>query len=181
MSDLKRGLSESVAAAFVSAGLPAEFGRVTASDRPDLADFQCNGALAAAKTARRDPREIATVVVEALRADPRFASVETAGLGFINLRVSADMLSARANEIAADARSGAQGAEAPRRVLVDYAGPNVAKPMHVGHLRASIIGEAVKRIFRFRGDEVLGDAHFGDWGFQMGLLIVAATDEKPAW
>ena len=104
MSDLKRGLSESVAAAFVSAGLPAEFGRVTASYRPDLADFQCNGAIAAAKTARRDPREIAPGAVEALRADPRFASVETAGLGFINLRVSADTLSERANEIAADAR-----------------------------------------------------------------------------
>lgn len=181
MTDLKRGLSESVAAAFVTAGLSADFGRVTASDRPDLADFQCNGALAAAKTARRDPREIATLVVEALRSDPLFASVETAGLGFINLRVAAETLSQRANEIAADDRCGAASVDSARRVLVDYAGPNVAKPMHVGHLRASIIGESVKRIFRFRGDQVLGDAHFGDWGFQMGLLIVAASDENPAW
>jgi arginyl-tRNA synthetase len=181
MSDLKRGLSESVAAAFVSAGLPADLGRVTASDRTDLADFQCNGALAAAKAAKRNPREIAAEVAEALAGDPRFASVEIAGAGFINLRVSAETLSQRANDIAADPRSGASAVESPRRVVVDYAGPNVAKPMHVGHLRASIIGESVKRIFRFRGDEVWGDAHFGDWGFQMGLLIVAATDENADW
>ena len=181
MTDLKRALSEAVAAAFVAADLPAEFGRVTASDRPDLADFQCNGAMAAAKTAKRPPREIAVKVAEALKDNPYLASVEIAGLGFINLRVSNAALANRANAITADARVGASEVERPRRVIVDYGGPNVAKPMHVGHLRASIIGEAIKRIFRFRGDEVLGDAHFGDWGFQMGLLIVAACDENPRW
>jgi len=181
MSDLKRALSDAVGAAFAASGLPAELGRVTASDRPDLADFQCNGALAAAKSARRDPREIAVRVVEALRADPRLASVEIAGLGFINLRVSSGALAARAGEIARDERLGAGRLAQPRRVIIDYGGPNVAKPMHVGHLRASIIGESVKRTFRFLGDEVLGDAHFGDWGFQMGLLIVAAMDENPRW
>ena len=181
MTDLKRALSEAVAAAFVSAGLPAEFGRVTASDRPDLADFQCNGAMAAAKIARRPPRDIAVQVVEALKDNPYLASVEIAGLGFINLRVSNAALANRINEIASDPRAGAPLVDEPRRVIVDYGGPNVAKPMHVGHLRASIIGESVKRIFRFRGDEVLGDAHFGDWGFQMGLLIVAACDENPRW
>ncbi len=179
MTDLKRGLGEAVSAAFASAGLSAELGRVTPSDRPDLADFQCNGALAAAKQARRDPREIAAGVVTALARDPRLASVEIAGLGFINLRVAPEALSARANEIAADPRLGAGSVEAPRRVLVDYGGPNVAKPMHVGHLRSSIIGEAVKRLYRFRGDEVVGDAHFGDWGYQMGLLIGAVCDEDP--
>ncbi|WP_299006169.1 arginine--tRNA ligase [uncultured Caulobacter sp.] len=177
MNDLKRSLSEAASAAFQAAGLPPEFGRVTASDRPDLADFQCNGALAAAKSAKRNPREIATQVVETLKGDPRLASVEIAGAGFINLRVSDEALSVRAREIAADARTGAQVLDAPRRVLIDYAGPNVAKPMHVGHLRASIIGESIKRLYRFRGDEVLGDAHFGDWGFQMGLLISAILDE----
>ncbi|MDX5329781.1 MAG: arginine--tRNA ligase [Caulobacteraceae bacterium] len=177
MTDLKRGLGEAVSAAFAAAGLSPELGRVTPSDRPDLADFQCNGALAAAKQARRDPREIAAGVVAALATDPRLASVEIAGLGFINMRVSADALSARANEIAADPRAGAARLEAPRRVLVDYGGPNVAKPMHVGHLRSSIIGEAIKRLYRFRGDEVVGDAHFGDWGYQMGLLIGAVCDE----
>lgn len=181
MTDLKRALSEAVAAAFVAAELPAEFGRVTASDRPDLADFQCNGAMAAAKTAKRPPREIAVQVAEALRDNPYLVSVEIAGLGFINLRVSNAALANQANAILADPRAGAAEVDRPRRVIVDYGGPNVAKPMHVGHLRASIIGEAIKRIFRFRGDEVLGDAHFGDWGFQMGLLIVAACDESPRW
>ncbi len=181
MTDLRRALGEAVADAFATAGLPAEFGRVTASDRPDLADFQCNGAMAAAKTARRPPREIAVLVTESLKDNPYLASVEIAGLGFINLRVSNAALANRVNEIAIDARAGADQVESPRRVIVDYGGPNVAKPMHVGHLRASIIGESIKRIFRFRGDEVLGDAHFGDWGFQMGLLIVAACDENQRW
>jgi arginyl-tRNA synthetase len=177
MSDLKRSLSEAAAAAFQAAGLSPDFGRVTASDRPDLADFQCNGALAAAKSAKRNPREIAVQVVDILKTDPRLASVEIAGVGFINMRVSNGALAARANEIAADPRAGAEPLAAPRRVLVDYAGPNVAKPMHVGHLRASIIGESVKRLYRFRGDDVVGDAHFGDWGFQMGLLISAIMEE----
>src|SRR5688572_11871675 len=177
MSDLKRGLTEAASAAFSALGLPPELGRVTPSDRPDLADFQCNGALPAAKQAKKNPREIAAQVAEALQADDRLAAVEVAGPGFVNLRVSSSALSARANEIAADARAGADKVDEPRRVIVDYGGPNVAKPMHVGHLRASIIGEAIKRIFRFRGDEVWGDAHFGDWGFQMGLLIVAVQDE----
>ncbi|OHB34534.1 MAG: arginine--tRNA ligase, partial [Phenylobacterium sp. RIFCSPHIGHO2_01_FULL_70_10] len=177
MTDLKRGLGEAVSAAFAAAGLPAELGRVTPSDRPDLADFQCNGALAAAKQARRDPREIAAGVVERLKSDPRIASVEIAGLGFINIRVSETALAERATEIAGDLRLGAGAVEAPRRVLVDYGGPNVAKPMHVGHLRSSIIGEAIKRLYRFRGDTVVGDAHFGDWGYQMGLLIGAVCDE----
>ncbi|WP_300579274.1 arginine--tRNA ligase [Phenylobacterium sp.] len=179
MTDLKRGLGEAVSAAFAAAGLPAELGRVTPSDRPDLADFQCNGALAAAKQARRDPREIAAGVVAELAKDPRLAAVEIAGLGFINMRVGAEALAARANELADDPRLGAALVETPRRVLVDYGGPNVAKPMHVGHLRSSIIGEAIKRLYRFRGDEVVGDAHFGDWGYQMGLLIGAVCDEDP--
>jgi arginyl-tRNA synthetase len=179
MSDLRTDLSEAVGAAFAEVGLEASFGRVTPSDRPDLADFQCNGALAAARAARRNPREIAEAVAGRLRGDPRLAEVSLAGPGFINLKVSADALSARADEIAADPRVGAGLVAAPRRVMVDYGGPNVAKEMHVGHLRSSIIGEAVKRLYRFRGDEVLGDAHFGDWGFQMGLLITAVLDEDP--
>jgi arginyl-tRNA synthetase len=177
MSDLKSVLSEAAAAAFASLGLPAELGRVTASDRPDLADFQCNGALPAAKLAGRNPREIAASVAAALKADPQLSAVEIAGPGFINLRLADAALSGRANEIAADARGGAEVVARSRRVIVDYGGPNVAKPMHVGHLRASIIGESVKRLYRFRGDTVLGDAHFGDWGYQMGLLIGAVCDE----
>ena len=179
MTDLKGRLGEAVAAAFEAEGLARDLGRVGPSDRPDLADFQCNGALGAAKAGRANPREIAARVVARLAGAPGVASVEVAGPGFLNLRVSDEALSARATELAADPRAGLAPVEAPRRVLVDYAGPNVAKPMHVGHLRSSIIGESLKRLFRARGDHVVGDAHFGDWGFQMGLLIVAMTDERP--
>ncbi len=180
MSDLKGVLSEAVGAAFAQAGLPPELGRVTASDRPDLADFQSNGALAAAKRVGKNPREIADAVAQALAGDPRLSAVEIAGPGFINLKLTDAALGARAQAIADDPRLGAERVAQPRRVLVDYGGPNVAKPMHVGHLRASIIGESIKRLYRFRGDEVLGDAHFGDWGYQMGLLIGAVMDENPA-
>jgi arginyl-tRNA synthetase len=185
MSDLKGRLGEAVRAAFAAEGLPEALGRVAPSDRPDLADFQSNGALAAAQAAKKagtggaDPRAIAARVAERLRADPRLAAVEIAGPGFINLTLADGALTDRVREIAADPLQGATLVAAPRRVMVDYAGPNVAKPMHVGHLRASIIGEAIKRLFRFRGDQVWGDAHFGDWGFQMGLLIVAVGDEQP--
>ncbi len=179
MTDLKRRLTEAVSAAFTASGLDGTLGRVTVSDRPDLADFQCNGALAAAKAAKANPRALAEQVVARLRDDPRLASVEIAGPGFINMVVTDAELTLRAQEIAADPRLGASVTETPRRVVVDYGGPNVAKPMHVGHLRASIIGESIKRLFRFRGDQVWGDAHFGDWGFQMGLLIVAVGDEQP--
>jgi arginyl-tRNA synthetase len=177
MTDLRAALGEAAAAAFAAEGLPRDYGRVTASDRPDLADFQCNGALAAAKAAKANPREIAGRVAGRLQDDARLRSVEIAGPGFINLRVSDAALAERAAAIAADPRAAAGRVERPRRVMIDYAGPNVAKPMHVGHLRSSMIGESLKRLFRFRGDEVLGDAHFGDWGFQMGLLITAVLEE----
>jgi arginyl-tRNA synthetase len=179
MSDLKGRLASAVASAFAAEGLAEHLARVTVSDRPDLADFQSNGALAAAKAAKANPREIAARIAARLADDPRLEQVEVAGPGFINLRVTRGLLSERAQEIAQDPLSGASPAEPSRRVLVDYAGPNVAKPMHVGHLRAAIIGESLKRIFRFRGDQVLGDAHFGDWGFQMGLLIVAVGEADP--
>jgi len=181
MTDLKADLGEAVGAAFAAEGVDASLARVTTSDRPDLADFQSNGALAAAKALEANPRELATRVAERLAADPRLSSVEVAGPGFINFKVSDATLAARAQAVAEDADlAGAARVVAPRRVIIDYAGPNVAKPMHVGHLRSSIIGESLKRLFRFRGDTVWGDAHFGDWGFQMGLLIVAVGDEGRA-
>lgn len=181
MTDLKTDLGEAVSAAFAAEGVDASLARVTVSDRPDLADFQSNGALAAAKALKANPRELATKVAARLEGDPRLEGVEVAGPGFINLKVSAAALAARAQAVADDAAySGASPVGEPRRVVVDFAGPNVAKPMHVGHLRSSIIGESLKRLFRFRGDTVWGDAHFGDWGFQMGLLIVAVGDEGKA-
>jgi len=178
MTDLKTALGEAVAAAFAAEGVEASLARVTASDRPDLADFQSNGALAAAKALKANPRELAGRVAERLAGDPRLASVEVAGPGFINLKVADATLAARAAEVASDGEhAGASAVAAPRKVVIDFGGPNVAKPMHVGHLRSAIIGESLKRLFRFRGDAVTGDAHFGDWGFQMGLLIVACGDE----
>jgi len=181
MTDLKTSLSEAVAAAFAAEGVDAALARVVASDRPDLADFQSNGALAAAKALKANPRELAARVAERLSADPRLSSVEVAGPGFINLKLSDAALSRRAAEVAADETlAGASLSTPSRKVVIDYAGPNVAKPMHVGHLRSSIIGESLKRLFRFRGDIVWGDAHFGDWGFQMGLLITACGDENMA-
>ena len=181
MTDLKTSLSEAVAAAFAAEGVDASLARVVASDRPDLADFQSNGALAAAKALKANPRELAARVAERLSVDSRLSSVEVAGPGFINLKLSDAALSERAAEVAADeALAGASLHRPSRKVVIDYAGPNVAKPMHVGHLRSSIIGESLKRLFRFRGDIVWGDAHFGDWGFQMGLLITACGDEALA-
>ncbi len=179
MSDLRTLLDEAVGAAFAGAGLPAGLGRVTVSDRPDLADFQCNGALAAARAAGKPPREIAERVVAALGKHPALSAVEIAGPGFINLKVSNQAIATRAAEIAADPRSGAGQTASPRRILVDYGGPNVALEMLVGHMRSCIICVAVKRLYRFRGDTAIGDAHFGDWGFQMGLLILAAAAEIP--
>ncbi|MGZ9098943.1 MAG: arginine--tRNA ligase domain-containing protein, partial [Brevundimonas sp.] len=181
MTDLRTVLGEAVGAAFAAEGVDPSLARVTTSDRPDLADFQSNGALAAAKALKANPRELAARVAERLAGDPRLSSVEVAGPGFINLKLADAALSKRAAEVAADAdHSGASTVAAPRKVVIDFAGPNVAKPMHVGHLRSSIIGESLKRLFRFRGDTVWGDAHFGDWGFQMGLLIVAVGDEGKA-
>ncbi|MGI4819201.1 MAG: arginine--tRNA ligase [Janthinobacterium lividum] len=177
MTDLKTVLSEAVATAFAAEGVDKALARVTPSDRPDLADFQSNGALAAAKALKANPRELAAKVAAHLEGHPALSSVEIAGPGFINMKLSDAALSQRAGEVAADAnKAGAAGVDTARKVVIDYGGPNVAKPMHVGHLRSSIIGESLKRIFRFRGDEVIGDAHFGDWGFQMGLLIVYLID-----
>ena len=177
--DFKTELSDSAASAFLAEGFDAAAGRVNASDRPDLADFQCNGALAVAKAAKANPREVAGKIVAHLANDTRLKGLEIAGPGFLNFVLSENALSVRANALAADARLGAPKVADARKVIIDFGGPNVAKPMHVGHLRTAVIGESLKRIFRFMGDEVMGDAHFGDWGYQMGLLITAVSDEQP--
>jgi arginyl-tRNA synthetase len=157
-------LSGILGAAFAGAGLDASYGRVTRADRPDLAQFQCNGALAAAKAAKQNPRALAGSVIDHLDQDV-FSDVAIAGPGFINLTLKDDWLSARTDV------AGAWTRERPEKIVIDYGGPNVAKPLHVGHLRAAIIGESLKRIARAVGDDVTGDAHLGDWGLQMGQLI----------
>ncbi len=177
--DFRTQLSETAGAAFVSEGFDAAAGRVNASDRPDLADFQCNGALAVAKAAKANPREVAGKIISHFGADSRLKGVDIAGPGFLNFVLSEDALSQRANELASDARLGAPKVAAKRKIIIDFGGPNVAKEMHIGHLRTAVIGESLKRVMRFMGDEVMGDAHFGDWGYQMGLLIVAVSEEQP--
>ena len=177
--DFRTQLSDATARAFAAEGFDAAAGRVNASDRPDLADFQCNGALAVAKAAKANPREVAGKIVAHLSGDARIQTLDIAGPGFLNFLLNDATLSARANELAGDPRLGAPKVATKRKVIIDFGGPNVAKPMHVGHLRTAVIGESLKRIMRFLGDDVVGDAHFGDWGYQMGLLIVAVSDEQP--
>lgn len=177
--DLAGLLSDAAGAAFVTLGLEASLGAVRRSDRPDLADFQCNGAMAGAKKLGKNPREIATSVVEALKGSSLVASCEVAGPGFINIKLSADGLNARAAEIATDERSGAWTVESPRRVVMDFGGWNVAKEMHIGHLRSTVIGDSLQRLFRFMGDSVTSDVHLGDWGLQMGQLINEVKLEQP--
>ena len=178
-TDLADLLSDVAGAAFAAQGLEASYGAMRRSDRPDLADFQCNGAMAAAKKVGKNPREIATAIVEAMKASPLVASAEVAGPGFINVKLSAEALWARATEIAADKRAGARGVETPRRVMFDFGGWNVAKEMHIGHLRSTVIGDSLQRLFRFMGDSVTSDVHLGDWGLQMGQLINEVKLEQP--
>ncbi len=171
-------LSEIFGQAFASQGLDSSFGAVVVSSRPDLGQFQCNGALPAAKQAGRNPREIAQTVVESLSNRPQFAELTLAGPGFINIRLTDQALIGFASTMQT-ARLGIDPVADPKRVLVDYGGPNVAKDMHVGHLRATIIGDSLTRIGKFVGHNVLGDAHFGDWGTQMGQVIVGVRERMP--
>ena len=177
MKDLAALLTEANQAAFTTNGLDPASADVQRSNRPDLGEFQANGALAVAKAVGKKPQEIAQSVAASWAATDLAPAPTIAGPGFLNFNVTSDALAKRAQAIADDPRTGASVVETPRRVVVDYGGPNVAKGMHVGHLRASIIGESLKRLFRYRGDQVWGDAHFGDWGFQMGLVISALEDE----
>ena len=179
MSSLSSLLSETVGRAFAAEGLDAAFGKVTVSNRPDLAQFQCNGALAAAKAAKEPPRAIAEKIAERLKHDPAFRDVALAGPGFINLNVTDAYLAAQMNRVHDDPRLGAPLRVQPRTVVLDYGGPNIAKPMHVGHLRAGIIGDSLRRIYKFAGDRTVGDVHLGDWGLQMGMLISELEIRRP--
>jgi arginyl-tRNA synthetase len=157
--------------AFAAEGLSRELGAVHISDRPDLAQFQCNGALPAAKVAKQNPRAIAEKIAARLKADPIFSKVEIAGPGFINLDVTDEALAIRMGTMAKDGRLGAPESGKGKSVVIDFGGANVAKPMHVGHLRSSVIGDSLQRLFRANGWHVTSDVHLGDWGLQMGQLI----------
>ncbi len=179
MPSLVEALSTDVGAAFAALELPAELGQVIESDRPDLAPYQCNGALAAAKRAKRNPREIAQAVADRLTAAHPDLKIEIAGPGFLNLTPPLEAYSAQANAIAADDRTGGAPSSEPLKLMIDFGGPNVAKPMHVGHLRSSVLGDCLQRLMRFRGHDVVSDIHLGDWGLQMGHLITELEDEQP--
>lgn len=179
MGTLADKLTGLFADAFQSAGYNRSYGEVRVSDRPDLCQFQCNGALAAAKQYRANPRQIAQNVVDAISAPDVFNGLSLAGPGFINIVLRDDFISAHVREVYEDDRLGCEITRTPGRILVDYGGPNVAKPLHVGHLRAAIIGESIVRICRYVGHEVIGDVHLGDWGLQMGLIIAGLRDRQP--
>ena len=179
MPSIADQLSGLLGDAFASIELPRELGRVTPSTKSGTAPFQCNGAMPAAKQAKRNPREIAQAILDAIAGSEMIASADVAGPGFINLTPAQTVFEARARDIAGDDRAGAITTDAPRKILIDFGGPNVAKPMHVGHLRSSVLGDSLQRLFRFRGDEVLSDIHLGDWGLQMGHLITELREEQP--
>ena len=178
MDTLKQQLTQVVSKAFEACGYDPALGGVTTSNREDLCQFQCNGALAAAKQYRKNPAEIAKQVVAALQGDSRFSSVEFAPPGFINITLDDAYLAGCAAEMLEDERLGLPMME-PKTIVIDYGGPNVAKPLHVGHLRTAIIGEALKRLARFLGHRVIGDVHLGDWGLQMGLIIAQLEEREP--
>lgn len=159
--------------AFEKAGFDRDLGQVVVSNRRDIGQFQCNGAMPGAKRHGKAPRDIAQAVLDNLEQKGIFTKLELAGPGFINITLTDDFLAKFTSSLINDPRQGLIKKENPTKVVVDYGGPNVAKEMHIGHLRTAIIGEAVKRLYRFAGDEVIGDVHLGDWGTQMGMLIEA--------
>lgn len=171
MKSLTQKLSDVVGAAFKEAGLDESYGAVRVADRPDLAQFQCNGAMTAAKAAKKNPRELASTVVERLSKNDIFSKIEIAGPGFINLNITDDYLNAHLADVAKDPRRGAQDAGQGQLAVLDYGGANIAKAMHVAHLRAAVIGDSIRRIMGFAGYKTLGDVHMGDWGTHMGMLI----------
>ena len=179
MASLINDLSVAASAAFEAMGLESKWGAVRRSDKPEFADFQCNGAMGAAKSAGNNPREIASEIAETLKEHPMVLSAEVAGPGFINIRVSDEAMSARAAGILSDDMAGGELAADPKVTVIDFGGPNVAKPMHVGHLRSAVIGDTLVRLLRFLGDKVTGDTHLGDWGLQMGHLVTELYDEQP--
>ena len=172
-------ITEEMEQAFADAGYEKELARVTLSNRPDLCEYQCNGAMAGAKKYHKAPIMIAEEVVAKIPENGYISGAEAVKPGFINLKTNPAAVADYLNQMEADEKLGAEEVENPKTIVIDYGGPNVAKPLHVGHLRSAIIGESVKRIARKMGHEVLGDIHLGDWGYQMGLIITELKERKP--
>ncbi|MCI9516691.1 MAG: arginine--tRNA ligase [Lachnospiraceae bacterium] len=165
--------------AFKAAGYDASYAKVSLSNRPDLCEYQCNGAMAVAKAYKKAPIVIANDVVEKLTESKVFSEVSAVNPGFINLKLEAGFLADYLQKMQEDENLSIEKTAEPRKIMIDYGGPNVAKPLHVGHLRSAIIGESIKRMGRLMGHEVLGDVHLGDWGLQMGLIITELKVRKP--
>jgi arginyl-tRNA synthetase len=172
-------LSEEMGLAFEAAGYAASLGRVTISNRPDLCEYQCNGAMAGAKQYRKAPIMIANEVAAKLTESKVFSEAKAVAPGFLNLKISEQYLLDVVCEMAADEKFGLEMPASPKKIIVDYGGANVAKPLHVGHIRSAVIGESIKRICRYAGHEVIGDVHLGDWGLQMGLVIMGLKERQP--
>ena len=165
MKTLLEMITSEMREAFQKAGYDEELAKVTLSNRPDLCEYQCNGAMAGAKKYKKAPFMIAEDVAAQLKESSSFEAVEVVKPGFINLKLDAAFAADYLNRMAASEKLGAEEEKEPKTILIDYGGPNVAKPLHVGHLRSAIIGESVKRIIRFKGNNVIGDIHLGDWGY----------------
>ena len=179
MKKLVDFLTNEVKDAFERAGYDSSLAKVTLSNRPDLCEYQCNGAMAAAKTYHKAPIMIAADVVAFLKESNVLKEAEAVNPGFINMKVSETFLAEYAREMAVAERLGVEDASEKKTVVIDFGGANVAKPLHVGHLRSAVIGESLKRIIRFKGHEVIGDVHLGDWGYQMGLVITELKKRQP--
>ena len=168
---LENELNSALVAVFEKNGLDKKFAFVKVSDRPDLSDFQCNGALALAKIAHKNPREIASLIAEELQKIDFIDAVSVDGPGFINIKLKNEFIAQNTDKMAADERLGCGEVDDKHKVVLDYGGPNVAKEMHVGHLRSGVIGESIRRIEKFVGNEVIADVHLGDWGTPMGMIL----------
>lgn len=179
MKKLLELLSEEMGRAFEAAGYDGALGRVAVSNRPDLCEYQCNGAMAGAKQYHKAPIAIANDVAEKLADSKVFREAAAVAPGFLNLKLSEEFLLKVVREMAAEPKFGLEKPERAKKIIIDYGGANVAKPLHVGHLRSAVIGESIKRINRYAGHEVIGDAHLGDWGLQMGLVIEGIRERKP--
>ena len=172
-------ISNEVMTAFKEAGYDENMGKVTLSNRPDLCEYQCNGAMAGAKVYHKAPIMIANDVVAKLAGSKVLEMAEAVNPGFINLKVSGAYMAQYLEEMRNSEKMGVEEAKDPQTMILDYGGPNVAKPLHVGHLRSAIIGESIKRMGRYLGHKVIGDVHLGDWGLQMGLIITELHKRKP--
>ena len=172
-------ISEEMQQAFESAGYDSSLGKVTLSNRPDLCEYQCNGAMAGAKLYKKAPIMIANDVAEKLADSKIVENVNAVAPGFLNMDLNKEFLAEYLQKMAGDEKFGLTMPETPKKLMIDYGGPNVAKPLHVGHLRSAIIGESIKRIVRYAGHEIIGDIHLGDWGLQMGLIITELQERQP--